>query len=332
MISIIIPNYNGEDLLKKNLPKVFEAVNYYFQENKQSLRSDELKQKVEIIVVDDGSTDNSVSSIKNYVSSIKDSNIQFKILQNEKNLGFSSTVNKGVKAAKGEIVVLLNTDVYPENNFLDPLIKHFNDPQVFAVGCLDKSIDLPAGKAGDGKIVLRGRGIGKWDRGFLIHSRGDINETNTLWASGGSSAFRKSIWEKFGGFNKLYNPFYWEDIDLSYRALKSGYKVLFEKKSVVYHEHTKGAIKTNYSEFQIKTITYKNQFIFVWENATDLNLQFLHLLFLPYHFIKALIRGDLPFFIGFFKAFVLLPKVIKSSLRNQRIFTKKDSEVTKDIQ
>ena len=336
MISIIIPNYNGEDLLKKNLPKVFEAVNYYSKENKQSLISDELKrslrpsadglnQKVEIIVVDDGSTDASASVISNIKYQI--SNIPIKLVRNEKNLGFSSTVNKGVKVAKGEIVVLLNTDVYPENNFLDPFIKHFNDPQVFAVGCLDKSIDLPAGKAGDGKVVLRGRGIGKWDRGFLVHSRGDINETNTLWASGGSSAFRKSIWEKLGGFNELYNPFYWEDIDLSYRALKSGYKVIFEPKSVVYHEHEKGAIKQKYSPFQIKTIAYKNQFIFVWENATDINLQFLHLLFLPYHFIKALLRGDLPFFIGFLKAFVLLPKIIQSSLKAQKFFIKTDREV-----
>lgn len=324
-ISIVIPNYNGEDLLKKNLPKVFEAVNYYFQENNQ---------KVEIIIVDDGSTDASASVISRLRSKASARQANLKFIKNEKNLGFSSTVNKGVKTARGEIVVLLNTDVYPENNFLDPLIKHFNDPQVFAVGCLDKSIDLPAGKAGlpagkagNGKVVLRGRGIGKWDRGFLVHSRGDINDTNTLWASGGSAAFRKSIWEKLGGFNELYNPFYWEDIDLSYRALKSGYKVLFEEKSVVYHEHTRGAIKTNYSEFQIKTIAYKNQFIFAWENATDLNLQILHFLFLPYHFTKALTRCDLPFFIGFFKALFLLPKVIKSSLKYQKLFVKKDSEI-----
>lgn len=295
MISIIIPNYNGEELLKKNLPKVFET----------------LHGSTEVIVVDDGSKDGSVNFLKTQ---------KVRLLRNSKNLGFSSAVNKGVKAAKGEIVVLLNSDVYPENDFLDPLIKHFNDPQVFAVGCLDKSIE-------DGKVVLRGRGIGKWDRGFLVHSRGDINETNTLWASGGSSAFRKSIWEKLGGLNTLYNPFYWEDIDLSYRALKSGYKVIFEPKSIVYHEHEKGAIKQKYSPFQIKTIAYKNQFIFVWENATDLNLQILHFLFLPYHFIKALTRCDLPFFIGFFKAFVLLPKIIQSSLRNQKLFVKKDSEI-----
>lgn len=302
-ISVVIPNYNGENLLKKNLPKIYDELKDY------------KLGKTEIIVVDDASTDKSVSSIKTGSDNIK-------ILTNEKNLGFSSTVNKGVKVANGEIVILLNTDVYPQKGFLKSLLEHFTDPEIFAVGCLDKSIE-------NGKIVLRGRGLGDWKKGFLFHRRGEVDKTNTLWVSGGSGAFRKSIWETLGGFNELYNPFYWEDIDLSYRALKSGYKVLFESESIVFHEHEKGAIKSKYSEAQVKAIAYRNQFIFVWENATDYYLQITHLLYLPYHFIKALLRGDTAFFKGFFNAFILFPKVIKSSFRYQKLFVKKDSEVIK---
>lgn len=310
-ISIIIPNYNGEKLLRKNLPKVIEAVSNY--------------KDIEIIIVDDGSTDNSVSSIKYYVSSIKNKKIKIKILENKTNLGFSSTVNKGVQNANGDISILLNTDVAPKKDFLKPLIEHFNDESVIAVGCMDKSIE-------NGKIFLRGRGIGKWEKGFLVHKRGEVNKTNTLWVSGGSGAFRKSIWDKLGGFNELYSPFYWEDIDLSYRALKSGYKVLFEKRSVVYHKHLEGTIKTQYSEFKINTIAYKNQFIFVWENATDISLQFLHVFWLPYHFLKALIRLDAPFFIGFLMALILLPKIIISSFRAQKMFVKTDYEIVKEFE
>lgn len=295
MVTIVIPNYNGEYLLKKNLPKIFEAV-------KDS----------EIIVVDDASEDGSVSFLRKQ---------KIKLLQNRRNLGFSSTVNKGVSVAKGGIVVLLNTDVIPQKNFLEYLLVHFKDPKVFAVGCLDRSFEK-------GFIVDRGRGIGKWARGFLVHSRGDVDRKDTLWVSGGSGAFRKSIWDKLGGLNELYNPFYWEDIDLSYRAQKSGYEVLFERKSVVDHKHEEGVIKKTYSGFKIKSIAYRNQFIFVWENATDLSLQIFHVLFLPYHFAKALIRRDLAFFLGFFSAFVLLPKIIKSSLKYQKLFVKSDREVT----
>jgi len=107
---------------------------------------------------------------------------------------------------------------------------------------------------------------------------------------------------------------------------------LFEKRSVVYHKHSAGAIKTHYSEFKIKTIAYKNQFIFVWENATDLNLQFFHIIWLPYHFFKALVRLDIPFFLGFFKAFILLPKIIVSSFKAQKMFVKTDYEIVKEFE
>ena len=300
-ISIIIPNYNGVQLLKKNLPKVLAA-----------------KGDAEIIVVDDASSDRSIATIQQL------NNSTIKIIKNEKNLGFSSTVNRGVREAKGDIVVLLNTDVAPEKNFLTPLMKHFEDPLVFAVGCMDKSIE-------GAKTILRGRGVGRWERGFLMHARGEVDKINTLWVSGGSGAFRKSIWEKLSGFDELYNPFYWEDIDLSYRALKAGYKILFEPKSVVVHEHEEGAIKKTYSKLQIKTIAYRNQFIFVWKNATDLDLQLLHGLWLPYHFVQGLMRGDLALFVGFFQAFLWLPKVIQSSFAAQKQFRRSDKDVVHEF-
>lgn len=312
--TIIIPNYNGGELLKRNLPKVFNAVSSY----KDGI--------VEIIIVDDYSTDTSIRVMQNSIRQFggQNKNLKLRIIRNKVNLGFSSTVNRGVKEATGDLVLLLNTDVFPESNFLDPLVNHFKDKKVFAVGCMEKSVE-------DGKIVLRGRGIGDWQKGFLVHSRGEIDKTNTLWVSGGSGAFRKSIWEGLGGFDERYNPFYWEDIDLSYRALKSGYKILLEPKSIVVHEHEKGAIKSSYSTTQVKTIAYRNQFIFVWKNATDLDLQFLHILWLPYHFLKALIRGDLNFFLGFIQAFFLLPKIIKSSFTGQKLFVKSDKDIVKEF-
>lgn len=308
-ISIVIPNYNGENLLRKNLPKVIEAT-----ENLVA----------EIIVVDDASTDKSVESIKYYASSIKNLNIELKIIENKNNLGFSSTVNKGVKEATGDVVVLLNTDVVPEKGFLNPIIEDFKDSDVFAVGCLDKSIEGL-------KTILRGRGLGVWKRGFLVHRRGEVDKNNTLWVSGGSGAFRKSIWEKLGGFNELYNPFYWEDIDLSYKAQKCGYKILFELKSVVVHEHEKGAIKSKFTSSKIKSISYKNQFIFVWLNATDFDIIFFHLIALPYYFLKSLIHRDWPFFLGFFEAFVFLPKIVQSAIKNQKLFIKGDKEIIQEF-
>ena len=181
MVSLVIPNFNGAHLLEKNLPKIEEALAL---SNK----------KAEIIVVDDASSDGSVNYIKNQILSIRqaqdknikntDKKIEIKLLQNEKNMGFSSTVNRGVGRATGEIVILLNTDAYPQKDFLRYLLPHFEDERIFAVGCMDKSVE-------DGKHILRGRGLGKWERGFLAHRRGNVDREDTLWVSGGSGVFRK---------------------------------------------------------------------------------------------------------------------------------------------
>ncbi|MBI5465532.1 glycosyltransferase family 2 protein [Candidatus Gottesmanbacteria bacterium] len=285
-VSIVVPNYNSGEALLKNLPEVLKT------------GADE------VIVVDDDSTDNSVESIKYYVLSIKYGNKHIKILENKKNLGFSSTVNRGMEEAGGEIVVLLNTDVIPEKNFLDPLISHFSDPKVFAVGCLDKSLE-------NGKIVLRGRGLAKWGRGFLIHWRGEVNKSDTFWVSCGSGAFRKSLWEDLGGLDPLYNPFYWEDIDLSYRAQKAGYKIFFEPKSVVTHRHEEGVIRQKFSPFYIKMIAHRNQFVFAWKHMNKWDLWFSHFFWLPYHFIRALFSFNLAFWLGFLLALVKILRILK---------------------
>src|SRR5258706_3285648 len=217
-LSIIIPNYNGSALLKKNVPAVVNAFEGYKDGD------------VQLIIPDDASSDDSVEVIKNLFSQIKIRHIHATLVENKDRSqgGFSKNVNRGVAVATGDILILLNSDVVPHKDFLASLLKHFHDKRVFAVGCMDESIE-------EDKKVLRGRGVGKWKRGFLQHSAGKISKepSSTLWVSGGSGAFRREIWDILGGLNEIYNPFYWEDIDLSYRALKSGYLLIFEPRSVV---------------------------------------------------------------------------------------------------
>jgi len=312
-ISIIIPNYNGEELLKKNLPKVLDSV------------SDYKKGMIEIIIPDDASTDQSLAVIQKFKASVREKQIKVVIIENKNraNGGFSKNVNRGVSVATGDILILLNSDVIPRKHFWQPLLSHFADSKVFAVGCMDESIE-------NGEVVLRGRGIGSWQRGFLVHSRGDLDKTSTLWVSCGSGAFRKSIWDKLEGLNELYNPFYWEDIDLSYRAVKSGYKIFFEKKSVVVHEHYKGAIEKNYSLYNKMKIVWRNQFTFVWINATDRDILISHLLWLPYHTLKSLLRRDRAYFWGLFHAIIRLTAILQYKGKSKKLFLKSDKEVVKN--
>lgn len=294
-ISVVIPNYNGRKLLERNLPKVLEAV-----------------KNAEVIIVDDASTDDSCKVIQKSFP-------QVKLIERHKNEGFAASVNIGVKHARDELILLLNTDVYPEKNFLDSLMPHFRDEKVFGAGCLQYS--------GEGKgQTIHGRGIGKFDRGFLIHAPGATDKKNTLWVFGGAGVFRKSIWEKLGGMNEAYSPFYWEDLDLSYRALKAGYTLVFEPESVVHHEQGI-SIKTTYSSTDVKTIAYRNQILFVWFNITDYSWILLHFIFLPYHLVKAIFSFDFAFVNAFLQALTMIHKVLYQRLKNKKLMKITDRQL-----
>lgn len=296
-ISIIIPNWNGRELLCRNLPFVISA-----------------SEGAEIIVVDDGSTDDSCVYVQATYPGIR-------LLKKSTHEGYSSSVNYGVCEAKGKVIILLNTDVAPQKNFLKPLVAHFKNPKVFAVGALERSHE-------EGQIILRGRGIGRWQKGYFIHSRGDIHNHSTAWVSGGSGAFSKIIWCKLGGMDPLFDPFYWEDIDLSYRARKSGYSILFEPKSIVDHYHEEGKIKVSFTKEEIKTFAYRNQYIFHWKNITDNYILIEHIIWTPIRLIQAIFRNDICMIKGFFMAIRKFSQIRKQRNKLKLISMLKDSQVT----
>lgn len=299
-ISIVIPNFNGLKILKKNLSSVIDLAE----------KNNNVK---EIIIVDDCSNDGSGDYIKNNYPKIK-------LILKPKNTGFIDTVNIGVKSATEEYILLLNTDIRPSIDLITNLINNFTNDRVFAVGCLDQSFE------GD-KIIERGRGIGFFDKGFFIHKRGEIKNRKTLWISGGSGMFNKKIWHSLGGLDNLYSPFYWEDIDISYRALKSGYTIIFEPKAIVKHNHEEGAIKQNYREVDILKISFRNQLIFTWKNITDKNYLLSHVFHLPLFLIYHLLKGEYFYLKGFIDAFCKFPLILSSRKNTVKLFRKNDKEV-----
>ena len=295
-VSIVLPNWNGERLLEHNLPAVIRSAS-----------------DAEIIVSDDASSDGSVALLRKNFPSVK-------VVVNAVRQGFSGNVNSGVAKATGDIVILLNTDVRPEQGFLTPLLAHFSDPKVAAVGCLEESHEK------DG-LVKRGRGIARWEKGFFIHSRGEVNKSDTAWVSGGSSAYRRSVWRELGGMDTVYNPFYWEDIDLSYQMLKSGYIIKFEPKSVVGHYHEEGKIKTSYTPENVKRIVYRNQFIFLWKNISDPILWMSHCFWMPVRLFQALLHGDFPMLQGYGMMLGKLMAIQKSRMRAEKYWKLRDTEI-----
>jgi len=301
-IDIIIPNYNGSALIEKNLDDVLKHTKKY---------------DAQIIIVDDFSKKEDFEKVERFVEGKKG----VKLLRNDRNLGFSSTINRGVRESDADLLVLLNTDVAPEENFLDAALDDFkSDENLFGVGFMDKSVE------GE-RLVLRGRGLATWKRGFLIHRRGEVDKSDTFWISGGSSAVRRELFVKLGGMDELYNPFYWEDIDLSYRARKSGYNIIFEEKCVVVHNHQEGSIKRHYNNSQIKKIAYRNQLIFVWKNITDLKLLVSHIIWLPINVVLSVPRLDSAFIVALFNAMTKIPAIINKRGKQKRFYKKRDSEL-----
>jgi len=237
-VSIIITNWNGRDLLQKNLPQVFKT---------SALAS-------EIIVADDASTDDSLA----FLTQFQKKHPKLKIIRHQKNQGFGKNSNHAVKSCHGDLVVLLNSDIFPHPNYIKNTLKHFDNPQVFGVGFAE------LGNENWGQIF--------WQNGYLQYSPGQNTKKThiTAWLSGGGSIVRKKDFLKMGGFDSVYQPFYCEDLDLGLRAWKSGYRLLWEPKAVVEHHHE--ATMSKFSKRFLEYVKERNRLITIWRNISDPNL------------------------------------------------------------
>ena len=285
-VSIIIPNYNGRDLLKKNLPSVMHARR--ISKNKIS----------EIIIVDDASSDGSVDFVKEHYPEIR-------LIKHSQNRGFSSAVNTGIRGSKGALVCLLNSDVVPSSNFLEYTLPHFKNSNVFGVSLHEKGY---------------GWAKGFFKNGFVEHENGGESRDSheSFWVSGGSAVYRRSVWNGLRGMDEsLYSPFYWEDIDISYRAAKRGYSLLWEPKSHVVHNH-ESTVKKLSDQKRVARIRERNQLLFIWKNITSRNLTRRHIVGL----FKRMLRHP-KYLLIFLMAFKKLRLVLKLRARE-----KKESKVS----
>lgn len=306
MISAVITTYNGSSLLKKNLTKTLSLL-------------DKSRLEYELIIVDDASTDDS----RVFLERLKSRNSKIKTIYKTKNEGFASTVDMGIRMAKGEYVFTLKTDTVPEKvDYFELLLQHFkNNPKLFAVSSTLKSIE-------NGKEELRGCGQIYFEKGFFLHRRISNLSKISAWADGSASVFNKEIYEKIGGFDSLFNPFYWEDVDLGYRAWKAGYTIEYERNAVLLHDHEKGAISAHYSASQIEFIALRNQFLFFWKNADLENIgQFFF--YLPYNVAIALKNLNWDFFAADFWSDCHFLPIFHRRVTLKKMTVKSDSEVLK---
>ena len=222
--TIIIPNYNGLSFMEP----CFEAL------EAQTMKD------FKILVVDNGSTDESLEQARSYCT-----RPNFILIENGRNTGFSYAVNQGIARAQSKYVVLFNNDAFAEPQWLAELLRTADaDPKIFAVQSLmirhfERELADDAGdyvtwmgfacKTGDGRRVSR-----------------YTKQKRIFSACGGAALYRKSILDEIGGFDENFFA-YFEDVDLSWRANNAGYKNVLCPAAKCYHicGASTGAVKYN---------------------------------------------------------------------------------------
>ncbi len=249
-ISVVIPNYNGVQLFPLTLPTLFVALEHSGLE-------------YEVIIVDDCSTDGSERFIK-------DNFPQITILSNIHNSGFSKTINKGIFAAKNDLILLLNSDVKLNSDYLNNQLHYFQMPDTF--GVMGKIIGWEDEEVQDAAKYPKFEGF-KLKTSYNYIPDGSVDRNAySMYLSGANALVNREKLVQLGGFNELYSPFYMEDVDLSIRAWRVGWKCYFEPLSICRHrtstsiasKEKKRFVKITYNRNKMYFHAIHQNGIFLW--------------------------------------------------------------------
>jgi GT2 family glycosyltransferase len=216
-IAVVILNWNGVQLLEQFLPSV---VKY--------------SPEATIYLTDNDSTDDSISFVMANFPSVK-------MVKNESNLGFAGGYNEALQHIDAEIYALVNSDIEVTENWLQPIIKTFeNEPKTAIIQ--PKILDFKrkeyfeyAGAAGGyidkyGYPYCRGRIFDTLEKDNAQYN----DNREIFWASGACFFIRSSVYKELQGFDADFFA-HQEEIDLCWRASNKGYTIKYISESVVFH-------------------------------------------------------------------------------------------------
>lgn len=250
-ISVVIPNYNGKHLLEANLPSVVKALQF-------------IQTEYEIILVDDASSDGSVEFIQHNYPDVQ-------LFVNDKNKGFSPTVNKGVFEAKYDLVLALNSDVQLSEDYFVEQLKYFEKTDTF--GVMGKIVDHSGTQLQDAaklpKVSFKGI---KGSYNYIPNILPVSTWLPSFFLSGANALMDRKKLIELNGFDEIFAPFYFEDADLGIRAWRVGWKCYFEPSAVCMHELSSTISKLK-SE-KVKTIIERNRIQFNYLHLEGIQLFF----------------------------------------------------------
>jgi GT2 family glycosyltransferase len=242
-VSIILVNLNGRHHFERLFDSL-RALNYPLD-------------LVEIIMVDNASVDGSLQWLDKHAPDAR-------VVQCRQNHGFAGGVNAGVEASNGEVIVLLNTDMRVEPDWLRELVAPISSGEAECTSSMTLSWD--------GKVVNFGgsamnfHGIG-WQVGM---GDPDIDRyrspRDTLFACGGSMAVRRDVYEDVGRLDEDFFAYY-EDVDFGFRLWVLGYRVLYVPSSVAFHHHMSTSRRIEIHK--IRLLQMRNPLWVIYKNFSE---------------------------------------------------------------
>lgn len=235
-VSIVIPNYNGRHLLEEFLPFTVQAI--------KNAAVD-----YEIIVVDDDSKDDSIAFLETYYPEII-------LLKNEINKGFSATCNKGIMQASKELMLILNSDIQLSPNYFENQWQCFEEHDTF--GVMGRIIDTGT-HTYDGPRLPQRFGF-KFKQNKIYETADQKHPTPTIFLSGANALVCAKKIKQILGFDEIFSPFYFEDVDLSLRAWRLGWKCYYAFEATCDHIGS-STINANNLKKNVKATYYRNRYI-----------------------------------------------------------------------
>jgi GT2 family glycosyltransferase len=199
-ITLVIPCYNADAFIGTMLHSV----------EKQTLSP------TEILVIDDGSSDGSREIVRQHPG--------VRLISHDRNYGIAAARNTAWKNAIGDIIVYLDADTIAHQNLLEELVKFYNSGDIAGVG-------------GRGLEICQISLYDRWRKEVLFQGWGEQFISDVPFLFGLCSSFRRQFLNDLGGFDPFFR-ISGEDMDLSYRARKAGFRLVYNPNALVFHLRT----------------------------------------------------------------------------------------------
>jgi GT2 family glycosyltransferase len=211
LVSVVVVNYNGQRFLEDCFRSLTQQTYHNY----------------EMILVDNGSIDNSISFMKEHYPEVH-------LVQLSSNTGFAGGTNAGIKEAKGEFILTLNNDTIADLNLLEEIVRPMQlDGHV---GMCGAKMLLPDGRINSTAICISRSGAA-WDRGMGEPDHGQYDEAGEIFcSSAGAALYRRSMLDEIGLFDEDFFLFM-EDVDLAFRAQLAGWRCMYVPTARVVHMH-----------------------------------------------------------------------------------------------